>query len=226
MNYALRKSGREEMSQENNVALPSSPAPKRNMKVIALAIICVILAASLVGVIAFYQPTTTNLQSQIAEKDNTISSLNQTIDYLHATTTNTSVYMQQIVYLEQELSSMNDTLTSAYENMIYYENLTQLQASSILIYQQQGTIANNTWVDAYNNVLRYAGYIVVQATSTTNSTYVETLYSSYRVNFDQNVTLGMSGTAVFPVLPGTVEVRIGNLDQTSAVVTVTVSYYY
>lgn len=226
MNYALRKSGREEMSQENNVALPSSPAPKRSMKVIALAIICVILAASLVGVIAFYQPTTTNLQSQIAEKDNTISSLQQQIDYLQATTPNASVYMQQIVYLEQELSSMNDTLTSAYENMYYYENLTRLQASRILIYQQQATIGNNTWVDAYNSVLEYAGYIVVQATSTTNSTYVETLYSSYGVNFDQNVTLGMSGTAVFPVLPGTVEVRIGNLDQTSAVVTVTVSYHY
>jgi len=215
------------MSQENSVSLtPQLPVRKRNMKVIALAIICVILAASLVGVIAVYQPTNTNLQSQIAEKDNTISSLQQQIDYLHATTPNASVYMQQIVYLEQELSSMNDTLTSAYENMYYYENLTRLQASSILIYQQQATIGNNTWVDAYNSGLNYAGYIVVQATSTTNSTYVETLYSSYGVNFDQNVTLGMSGTAVFPVLPGTVEVRIGNLDQTSAIATVTITYYY
>lgn len=215
------------MSQENSVSLtPQLPVRKRNIKVIALAIICVILAASLVGVIAVYQPTNTNLQSQIAEKDNTISSLNQTIDYLHATTTNASVYILQIVYLEQELSSMNDTLTSAYENMYYYENLTRLQASSILIYQQQATIGNNTWVDAYNSGLNYAGYIVVQATSTTNSTYVETLYSSYGVNFDQNVTLGMSGTAVFPVLPCTAEVRIGNLDQTSAIATVTITYYY
>jgi hypothetical protein len=215
------------MSQENSVSLtPQLPVRKRNIKVIALAIICVILAASLVGVIAVYQPTNTNLQSQITEKDNTIASLQQQIDYLQATTTNASVYVQQIAYLEQELSLMNDTLTSAYENIAYYGNFTQLQASSILIYQQQATIANNTWVDAYNDVLNYAGYIVVQATSTTNTTYAETLYSSYGVNFDQNVTLGMSGTAVFPVLPCTAEVRIGNLDQTSAVVTVTVSYYY
>ena len=113
-----------------------------------------------------------------------------------------------------------------YENIDYYGNLTQLGVSEILIYQQQATIANNTWADAYNDVLQYAGYIVVQATSTTNSTYVETLYSSYGVNFDQNVTIGTSGTAVFPVLPCTAEVRIGNLDQTSADVTVTVSYYY
>ncbi|MGD0405284.1 MAG: hypothetical protein ABSB10_01340 [Candidatus Bathyarchaeia archaeon] len=216
------------MSQENSVSLtPQLPVRKRNIKVIALAIICVILAASLVGVIAVYQPT--NLQSQIAEKDNTISSLQQQIDNLQyqlSTTTNASVYVQQIAYLEMELSSMNDTLTSYYENIAYYGNLTQLRVSSILIYQQQATIGNNTWVDAYNDVLDYAGYIVVQATSTTNSTYAETLYSSYGVHFDQNVTLGMSGTAVFPVLPCTAEVRIGNLDQTSAVVTVTVSYYY
>jgi uncharacterized coiled-coil protein SlyX len=215
------------MSQENSVSLtPQLPVRKRNIKVIALAIICVILAASLVGVIAVYQPTNTNLQSQIAEKDNTIASLNQTIDYLHATTTNATVYIQQIAYLYQELSDLNDTLTSAYENIYYLENVTALNEGAYLVYQQQATIGNNTWVDAFNNVLDYAGYIVVQATSTTNSTYVETLYSSYGVNFDQNVTLGTSGTAYFPVLPGTVEVRIGNLDQTSAAVTVTVSYYY
>ena len=215
------------MSQENSVSLtPQLPVRKRNIKVIALAIICVILAASLVGVIAVYQPANTNLQSQITEKDNTIASLNQTIYYLQATTTNASVYIQQIAYLEQELSSMNDTLTSAYENVYYYENVTALKAGAYLVYQQQATIGNNTWADAYNNALSYAGYIVVQATSTSNTTYVETLYSSHGVNFDQNVTLGMSGTAYFPVLPGTVEVRIGNLDQTSAAVNVTVSYYY
>lgn len=212
------------MSQENSVSLTPQPSVrKRNIKVIALAIICVILAASLVGAIAFYQPTTTNLQSQITEKDNTISSLQQQIDYLQAqlsTTTNATVYIQQIAYLEQELSYLTDQTTA-------YYNIAIMNASSILIYQQQATIANNTWADAYNNVLEYAGYIVVQATSTTNTTYAETLYSSYGVNYDQNVTLGTSGTAYFPVLPGTVEVRIGNLDQTnSATVTVTVAYYY
>ena len=216
------------MSQENSVSLtPQLPVRKRNIKVIALAIICVILAASLVGVIAVYQPTNTNLQSQIADKDTTISSLNQTISNLQAQLSTTTNNAEQIAYLEQELSDLNDTLTSAYETVYYYENVTALKAGAYLVYQQQATIGNNTWADAYNNALSYAGYIVVQATSTSNTTYAETLYSSYGVNFDQNVTLGTSGTAYFPVLPSTVEVRIGNLDQTSsATVTVTLTYYY
>jgi hypothetical protein len=196
------------------------------MKVIALAIICVILAASLVGVIAVYQPT--NLQSQIADKDNTISSLQQQIATLQAqlsTTTNSSV--QQIAYLEQQLSDMNDSLTSATADVAYLGNVTALKETEYLVYQQAGTLANNTWADAYKDVLEYAGYIVVQATSTTNTTYAETLYSSYGLNFDQNVTLGTSGTAIFPVLPCTAEVRIGNLDPTNnATITVTVAYYY
>ena len=53
-----------QMTQEN-------PARKKsNMKVIALALVCVILAASLVGVIAVYVPN--NSQAQLTEKDNTI----------------------------------------------------------------------------------------------------------------------------------------------------------
>ena len=52
------------MSQENNVQKKSNP----KIIVIALAVICIILAASLVGVIALYQPN--DSQAQLAEKDN------------------------------------------------------------------------------------------------------------------------------------------------------------
>lgn len=52
------------MSQENPVQ------KKSNTKVIALAIVCVILAASLVGVIAIYLPSVnSDLQAQITQKD-------------------------------------------------------------------------------------------------------------------------------------------------------------
>jgi hypothetical protein len=56
-----------QMIQENPVG------KKSNVKVIALALVCVILAASLVGVIAVYVPN--NSQAQLTEKDNTINSL-------------------------------------------------------------------------------------------------------------------------------------------------------
>ncbi len=45
--------------------------------------------------------------------------------------------------------------------------------------------------------------------------------------FDYNQTIGTSGTAVFPVLPGTLQINIGNINQTAAnTVTATVTYYY
>ncbi len=62
------------MSQENTVQ------KKGNSKVLVFALIaiCVILAGSLVGVIAIYQP----LDSQITTKDNTINDLNARISQL------------------------------------------------------------------------------------------------------------------------------------------------
>jgi len=50
-----------QMTQENLVQ------KKSNMKVIALVVVCIILAASLVGVIAVY--VLNNSQTQLAEKE-------------------------------------------------------------------------------------------------------------------------------------------------------------
>ena len=53
------------------------------------------------------------------------------------------------------------------------------------------------------------------------------IYSAYGVNYDKNVTLGTSGTVVFPVLPCTAELKIWNLDPANIdSVTVTVTDYY
>ena len=73
----------------------------------------------------------------------------------------------------------------------------------------------NTTTTVWNDQLDYAGYVVVQATASANTTYAEVSYSYAGTNFDYNQTLGTSGTAVFPVLPGTVTVKIGNINQTA-----------
>jgi glutathionyl-hydroquinone reductase len=219
-----RKNGNDLMSQENNfAATPKQPSRKKNIIIFALATICVILAASIVTILLVYQPTT--LQAQMKEKDDTISSLQQQINNLQyqlSTTPNSSAYTQQIAYLQQQLSDLNDTLASTNEYMAYLGNITQLRVSQYLAYQQ----AVSPGTDAFNNLVYYAGYIVVQATSSSNTTYVQMLYSSNGVDFNQTVTLGTEGTAVFPVLPGTVEIGFANTDQTSEAVTVTIIYYY
>ena len=211
------------MSQENNVQKKSNP----KVIVIALSIICIILAASLVGVIAIYQPN--DSQKQLAEKDSTISSLQEQIAILElqlSHTANASTYDTQIAYLNSQLSYLNDTLTYVYAEYADLQNIVQLGKSGIL-YDATSTQNANATTTLWNDQLDYAGYIVVQATASSNTTYAEVLYTYGEVNFDYNQTLGTSGTAAFPVLPGTVEIKIGNINQTNSnSVNVTVTYYY
>ncbi len=212
------------MSQENTVQ------KKGNSKVLVFALIaiCVILAGSLVGVIAIYQP----LDSQITTKDNTINDLNARISQLESSQVNnstsvsgtTQAYMDQISQLNAELSDLNDSYVTA-------NNIAQLQESGLLYdSSESGTsiVQNaNSTTNLWNDQLDYAGYVVVQATATANTTYAEAIYSFSGVNFDLNQTIGTSGTAIFPVLPGPVQINIGNINQNDTnTITVTATYYY
>ena len=221
------------MSQANMDLPPPPPVEKRNMKVIALAIVCIVLAGSLVGVFAVYQPT--NLRAQINDKDAQIKELQDNITALQTqiiSAPNITTYILQIASLEQQLDSMNSTLSDQTDAYYGLRNITSLALSTIL-YQQQGTIGSNTSVDTLtsdsgNNLIGYAGYIAVQVTSNSTTTYVEAMYRYSNVlSFDQNMTVGTSGTAVFPVLPSTLAVKIVNPDLDNTVnASVTITYYY
>jgi hypothetical protein len=207
------------MTQENPVQ------KKSNMKVIALATICVILAASLVGVVAFYHPgVNSDLQTQITQKDATISSLQTQNGLLQSQLSQTNgtaaAYVNQIAFLQQELASANSLASE-------YFNIAILNASSILVYQQPLTQDANASTSIFSDAIDYAGYVVVQATATANTTYAEVLYSYGGNNFDSTQKIGTSGSVVFPVLPGGLQINIGNTNQTVAnAVTATATYYY
>ncbi len=224
------------MTQENLDFPPPPPPPpsstrKWDMKFIALIVICVVLAASLVGVFAYYAPDS-NLQSQIASKDAAISQLQQQVSNLTAQISNApdvSTYQDQIANLNSQVATLNATISQYNDSLAQLTqdgSIISLASSQILLNQQPETVGNAT--DVYNNALPDAGYIVVQATSTSSTTYVQTTYS-YSVggiNFNQTATLGTSGTAAFPVLPSTVDVKMGNYDNATRNSTVTITYYY
>jgi hypothetical protein len=201
-------------------------------KVIALAIICIILAASLVAVIALYQPN--DSQSQLAEKDATINSLNAQIANLTqrlANVPNTASLTSEITYLQQQLDYLNATLTSLGADNAGYEQLVNLQLSGLL-YDDTFTQDANTTTTVFSDQLDYAGYVTIQAQATANTTYAEVKYTFGDYNFDSNQTIGTSGTAVFPVLgtpslPVTVNILIGNINQTNSnSVNATIAYCY
>jgi hypothetical protein len=66
--------------------------------------------------------------------------------------------------------------------------------------------------------------------STTTSAYVRVIWSSHGISFDQQVTVGSGGTALFPVLPTSkIELIVGNTGPSGGTYqnqTITVTFYY
>jgi flagellar basal body-associated protein FliL len=204
-----------------------NPGPKkRNIKVLALAVVCVILAASLVGVIAVYalNGNSADLKAQITTKDNMISSLQANNTALQSNITQTQAL---ISYYTNQLGSLNQQLTSLNDQVSGYYNIAIMNVSSILFSQQPITQDANSTTQVFSDVIYYSGYVAIQSTASANTTYAEVVYSYGGTNFDYNQTLGTSGNAVFPVLPGTLTINIGNINQaTSNTVTASATYYY
>jgi uncharacterized coiled-coil protein SlyX len=192
--------------------------------VIALGMVCIVLLAGLVGAIAFYTPMINNLESQTAQKDNTISSLNNTISSLNSQISALNNSLNQI----SSSTSSKDTQIAALNAQISsLTNILYLNASTYLANNQAITQDASAYTTIWNDTLNIAGYVTVAVQSSSTTTYVEVAYSAYGVNYDNNVTVGTSGTAAFPVLPGTIGIRVGNTELVdSANATVTAIYYY
>ena len=217
------------LPQPSSVAAIGKATEKKGQKkivsramVIALGMICIVLAAGLVGAIAVYMPMVSNLESQIAEKNSTITSLNSQVSSLNS----------QVLSLQADLEQVNSTIedykdaVDAFNSQIaYYLSVISLNESGYLFAPHSFTQAANTSDVVYNDDVRYAGYVSVAVESSSNTTYVQVVYSSYGVNYDQNVTVGTGGTAVFPVLPGEIWIGIGNTETVDNI-TGTVSAIY
>ena len=192
---------------------------------IVLGVICIVLSAGLVAVLAVYLPAAnsiSNLNSQVAAQNATITSQQQQIAALQRILSQpTNNQDAQIADLNARIADLND----------YSQNLMSLlflNASGILVQNQPVSLQANENVSIWNDVVEYAGYIVVQAQSSSNTTFANVVYTtSYGVNYDEVVLVGTDGAAAFPVLPGLIDVRIGNTETSSTVsATVTARYHY
>ena len=137
-------------------------------------------------------------------------------------------YTSVINTKDDTIVSLNSQITD-YQNQINNLNgIINLEKSTVWVDDQtisQPASSYTYWTFSAS----YAGYIsVLVQTSTTSNTYVRVIWSSYGVNFDQSITVGVSGTAVFPVLPcSSIEIRVGNSNLfNGATETVTITYHY
>jgi hypothetical protein len=170
-------------------------------------------------VLVVYPPN--NLKAQLNDKENLIASLQTQVEnltsQLSSANTDKTADENQITSLNTELTNLTTQINSASVIMT-------MQATQTLVSSTSVTATNFT--DAFDKSLPYPGYVVVQATSNSTTAYVQTIYSISGVNYNQNVTVGKTGTAAFPVLPTNVEIRIGSTDKTAFNATVTITYYY
>jgi outer membrane murein-binding lipoprotein Lpp len=219
------------LSQPSRVSAIGKTTEKKGQRkifsrtmVIVLGLICIILAAGLVGAIAVYMPMVSNLESQIAEKNSTISSLNSQISSLNS----------QVLALQADIEQINSTIEDykaaqeAFNSQAaFFSNIISLTMSEPLFVSQSFTLAANTSGTIYTGNILYAGYISVSVESSSNTTYLQVAYPSYGVNYNQTVTVGTGGSAAFPVLPGDITVVIGNTEPVDDVTgTASATYRY
>jgi hypothetical protein len=203
-----------------------------NMKVIVLAVISIILLASTVGALALYFPT----QSQLTEKDNTITSLQSDISSLQDQLDAANAYKSQVTTLQtqnqnlqDEWDELNATVYEYSSELSDMEAITQLTTYGTMYSNASFDLAANSTKILYSNTVNYAGYVVVDATSNVTSTYATVSYSytygGTDYDFAYNQTLGKDNTVIFAILPGIVTVTIGCENEADSVVAV-VYYYY
>lgn len=195
---------------------------------IALGLVCIVLAAGLIVVLANGnttassddQQTIADLQTQLTNKINTIATLNSQIASLQSQLNNINQNSTDADAYEAEITQLNAQLQ-------YYNSVLHLNESAAMLSNQPLTQNANTSTVIWQDTVNYAGYtkVVVQATS--NTTYVQAIYTYGGVNYNQNITVGTSGTAYFPVLPSTLELLVGNTEPTEDNnATITATYYY
>lgn len=195
---------------------------------LALGLVCVLLAAGLVGVLAVYLSG----GASSAEIDK-LKTENEGLKGNLTSLTN------QVFNLQNSLSQANtnlENLRTEYESAIAESNeaylsllnLLNLNVSMPILLNQAVQLEAGANTTLFNDFFaEYAGYFTVQVTSSSNTTYAQVLYSYLGFNFDDVVTVGESGTAAFAVLPGIIEVRLGNTEPATAVTaTVAVRYVY
>ena len=201
----------------------SIPKPKKMVSTnaaIGLGTICTILAVLLVA-------TTIVYTSDIKVKENVISSLES-----------------QKTEKDSEISTLNNQITNLQEQIDDLDAITHIAKSSVwendIVISQP---ANSYW-SMLTNRATYAGYISVTVESSTSpETYVRLNYSLYvttsvvdghahvtALSYDNQISVGSAGTAVFPVLPALtsgIQIRVGNTNLIDgATETVTITYYY
>ncbi|AGE71875.1 hypothetical protein [Sulfolobus acidocaldarius] len=136
-------------------------------------------------------------------------------------------YRDQYQTLEQQYQTLQQQYQTSEQQLNYYKQVLSLSYSDTLISNQ---VVNQPagYFSYWCYTANYTGYIVVNVqSSTTTQTYARVYWNAYGINYDNSISVGSQGTAVFPVLPSNYCVGVGNNNLINgATETITITYYY
>ncbi|WP_088922620.1 DUF1043 family protein [Sulfolobus acidocaldarius] len=136
-------------------------------------------------------------------------------------------YRDQYQTLEQQYQTSQQQYQTSEQQLNYYKQVLSLSYSDTLISNQ---VVNQPagYFSYWCYTANYTGYIVVNVqSSTTTQTYARVYWNAYGINYDNSISVGSQGTAVFPVLPSNYCVGVGNNNLINgATETITITYYY
>ncbi len=199
-----------------------------NTTTVVLAISCIILLVSLIVAVAYWNVSNAaynTLQSQNSAYVNDHSHSNQDYESLKS----------QFLNDENQLSTSNNQsvvskLLSLQSQLKNATSLADLQNVTDLAYDQNFTQGANSY-SQYSFLINFSGCIYVTVYSSSPDMYVEvswsfsSISSFHPINYDNTVTIGTYGIVGFPVLPSTVQIRVGNTNLANgATGTVYISY--
>lgn len=168
---------------------------------------------------------------QIASLTNQVNSLDAQISNLQTELSGNQTALasanSQITSLTRRVSSLNTQISNPQGNVTALTKIINLQDSTVLVNDQtytQPAGQYSTIAFSANN----AGYVneYIQSSSVPG-THVEVIYSVDGVNYDQEITVNVGNSAVFPVLPSSsIQIGIGNGNMIgSATEVATITYY-
>lgn len=194
---------------------------------IGLGVVCIILAIVLVSASVY----ASILLNDDTSSYNSLKTAYSNYQSSHSHTDTDYNSLQSQLSAAQSQQSTNDIeIVSQFQSQLATANgINSLQLSTVWINDQTVSQPNEAY-SLWNFSASYAGYVSVSVlNSTVTGTHVEAIYSADGVNFNQEITVSVGYSAVFPVLPSsTIQIGVGNglAVGNGATETVTITYHY
>jgi len=185
---------------------PSQTKSRLGLGIVIGLIIGLVIAGIPAG---YFYMNYSSLNSKYTTLESNYSSLQSQYSSLQS---QYSSLQSQYSSLNSQYSSLQSQYSSLNSQYSYLQSIVSLSQTETFVNSQ--TISQPAGSYTYYTFnINYAGYITVDVlSSTTSNTWVDIVgYSSNGISYSSGqIPVGSSGTVSYPVLPGTVQVKIGN----------------